>query len=105
LLPIFLRGRGTAKADSQYLQDHLATILTAPLQKYHPSRVSMKPVVSVPEALIAFLDSNSFEDAVKKRYPCADADTQLYRRRIAQAFINIFPNYSPGNRKILAPDY
>jgi ADP-ribosylglycohydrolase len=62
---------------------------------------------SVPQAILAFLDSASYEDALRKAISLgADADTQAcIAGGIAQAFYQIIPpNIIDNTRRILDPD-
>jgi len=106
---IFLARQGNSKEQiRKYLQDRFGYNLNRSFAEIQPGAVFDETCqVSVPEALIAFLDSNSFEDAVRKAVSLgADADTQAcIAGGIAQAFYQHIPEFIlQETRKILAPE-
>ena len=92
---IFLAGRGQSKEKiKMYLQTTFGYDLDHTINEIRPRAYFDETCrVSVPQAIIAFLDSTSYEDAVRKAVSLgADADTQAcIAGGIAQAFYRKIP--------------
>ena len=87
---IFLGRQGESKAVIRdYLSNHFAYDLTRSLDEIRPTYVfDVSCQGSVPESLIAFLESESFEDSIRKAISLGgDADTMAaIAGAVAQAF-------------------
>jgi ADP-ribosylglycohydrolase len=106
---IFLACKGQSKADiKEYLQTTFNYDLSQTIDEIRPHTYFDETCqVSVPQAIIAFLDSTDYEDAVRKAVSLgADADTQAcIAGGIAQAFYKQVPAYIiTKTRQILAPE-
>lgn len=94
-LAVFLARRGTDK-DSirEAIQDRFAYDLSRNIDAIRPKyRMDLTCQGSVPEAIIAFLDSTSFEDAIRNAVSLGgDADTQAcIAGAIAEAYYKEIP--------------
>ena len=106
---IFLGRRGESKDQIRaYIEEKFAYDLHHSLDEVRSyAHFDETCQVSVPQAIIAFLDSNNFEDAVRKAVSLgADADTQAcIAGGIAQAYYRQIPGYIlKETRKILDPE-
>jgi ADP-ribosylglycohydrolase len=106
---IFLARKGASKDEIyHYLQDNFYYDLTRSYEYiYEHAAFDMTCPVSVPEAIICFLESENFEDAIRKAINLgADSDTQAaIAGSIAEAFYRGVPDelWIPCKEK-LAPD-
>lgn len=90
---IFLGRTGASKTDiKSYVEQHFGYALNGSYQDAPISSVASQN--SVPQALIAFLDSNDFEDAIRNAvYIGGDTDTiASMTGAIAEAFYGEIPN-------------
>ena len=92
---IFLARMGESKADIEaYLRTTFNYDLDHTIEEIRPSAYFDETCqISVPQAIIAFLDSTDYEDAVRKAVSLgADADTQAsIADGIAQAYYKKIP--------------
>jgi ADP-ribosylglycohydrolase len=106
---IFLARQGRPKPEiKQYLQDQFAYDLDRTLDQIRPHyRFDETCQGSVPQAVIAFLESADYEDAVRKAISLGgDSDTiACITGGIAQAYYGMIPTLIAGTvRAILPPE-
>ena len=107
---IFLAGQGRSKKEiKDYIQEHFGYNLERTLDDIRPDyKFDVTCQGSVPEAIIAFLESEDFEDAVRKAVSLGgDSDTiACIAGAIAQAFYKKIPEEIIHNtRRILNIDF
>ena len=106
---IFLGRQGESRGNiRQFIEDRFGYDLHHTVDEIRPYvRFDETCQVSVPQAIIAFLDSVNYEDAVRKAVSLGgDADTQAcIAGGIAQAFYKQIPEYIlEETRQILEPE-
>jgi len=100
---IFLARTGRTKQEiKKYIEDNFGYQLDGPLTKYSFDETCQK---TVPQAIIAFLYSNSFEDAIRKSVSAGgDADTRgCITGGIAHAYYKKIPQFIVDKTKELLP--
>lgn len=100
-MAIFMGRNGKSKEEiKKYITDKFGYDLDRRLDAIRDSYVhSMKAIDSVPEAIICFLESDSFEDALRNAISLGgDADTMAC---IAGSIVESFGNKSPKNSEVM----
>jgi ADP-ribosylglycohydrolase len=106
---VFLGRQGEKKEKiREFIEDKFGYDLNHTVDQIRPNvKFDETCQVSVPQAIIAFLDSENYEDAVRKAVSLgADADTQAcIAGGIAQAYYQKIPEYIiKETRRLLAPE-
>lgn len=104
-LAIFLARKGSSKEEiKDNIEETIGYDLNKKIEEFRPDyQFSHSCLESVPEAIICFLESNSYEDAVRKAVSLGgDADTQA---DIAGAIAEAFYGGVPKELKEIVPRY